>query len=194
MKKLLPSILVLFLSFQGTTQDSTFIYNYKEFRSLVDSFKTYSLYIVPYQSAQLHQILSSSDHFKNAYHFLRKMKAVKRNPDFAVVILIDSLVLEQSSELITSNESPSDYFLWEKNESSRGATYNVSRKYYYRITLNMIIETRREIVHCAPITINEKFISPISLGTDEKSVSILQRQLEFVLEKYKNYYIDRVDW
>jgi hypothetical protein len=194
--KFTTALLIGFISFSAPvfSQDSAFIDNYKEFRSLVDSLQTFSVYIVPDNSSRLHQINSSVDYFKNAYHFLRKKKAVKNNPDFVVVILVDSLLLEQSSELVTSNDSPENYFHWEKKQDSRGTGYTVSRRYYYKITFNMIIETKEKIAHCPPVVINEKLISPMALGTDDKSVSFLQRQLEFVLEKYKNYYIDRVDW
>lgn len=204
MRNIKPAVLLsllLVFSFRGSAQDSAFINNYKDFRSLVDAYKTFSVHLVPFQSSRLYAINTSKDYFKSAYQFLRNKETVTRKPDFIIAVLVDSLALELVTEEVTSKSNIKDAY--EHREEERPGRFSkwdmtddkYAKRYHYQVTFNVVIETREKNIYRFPLAVNEKFVTGYLL-TDQGDASIgkFQDLLEKVLERYKNYYIDRVDW
>jgi hypothetical protein len=185
--------MLLFIA-PSKAQDSSFIHHYKNFRALVDSYKTYSLYIVPYQSARLHPIPESKSFFREAYHFLNDKKVVKKNPDFVAVVLIDSLQLVNIEEVI----KPIDKTSVTPRETVGGihdhSAGRYSQRYHYQFTFNVVVQTRKDKIYRFPLA-NQSIVLNSILNTGQyHTMKELERLLEYALARYKNYYIDRVDW
>lgn len=76
---------------QSAKADSVFAQGYRDFRALVDSLHTFTIYIVAPGSKELVLFNESVDDWPPAFHFLKHKKPVKRNADFKVAVLVDSL-------------------------------------------------------------------------------------------------------
>lgn len=72
--------------------DSSFAEIYRKVRSITDSFKTYSLYLIPFQSSDKVKLGALYQRkLSEVFHFLKKDKELNfENPDFIIGFLVDN--------------------------------------------------------------------------------------------------------
>lgn len=199
--------LAIVVSFSVKAQENDlFIQNYKQFRSFVDSFSTYSIYIVPPLSTNKHPFDESRNYFKGAYQFLRGKKINTKRSDFIIGVLIDSLEVDIPKDSHLQSTKNSDAYL-------------VTTK--YRMAFNILVyKTNGETLHFPLIPVREfskekrvvvfkdtketlnyfNKVSSINEAIRSEGKNIQPNLEDFkvnfrkVLEEYKNHYLDRVDW
>lgn len=104
---ILLSFICLFNSQTKAQDDSSFAQIYRTLRDMTESLKTYSLYIVPFESTDklklgpLHQ-----RKLLEVFHFLKKGKTLSfENPDFIIGFLVDSQRLHTPNGGVASTSS-----------------------------------------------------------------------------------------
>ena len=206
-RMLFITAIILSATFQLFAQDDTaFVYNYKRFRKLVDPLPSFAIYLVPFQSSQKLRINESKFEFKNAYHFLKNKEINIKRPQFILGVLIDDLEMDYPIAVREETTKTHEY-------------YKVSTK--YRLSFNLLVHTKTGETIKFPLTTNKEFVKEIRLGVytsipnntegNTQTSTINQEivrnkeylkpnmedfklQLRSILESYKNYYVDRIDW
>ncbi len=199
---------------ETTFTDSLFIHSYKQLRTLTDKYKTFNVYLVPYQSADKKEISDLHKQLGNVFHFLRGKTIEAKQPDFIIGFLIDDVKLLDPTYYIT-------YFGGNvgigNNNTSKTNTYKVTSP--YRMSINVLVITKNNKRFLFPLTTQTIFAKEFQMNiTDEiltalktiitidpyteikKRPDLLQPNfLDFknnliqALGKYEHYYVDRID-
>ena len=199
----LVSILsLMYASGTFAQEDTTFINNYKRFRSLVDPLPTYSVYMVPFQSSKKYAISESKEYLREAYHFLRKKTINLKRPDFIIGVLVDDLDIDHP---VHTYESLNKDFASHKVAIKYRASFNILVVTKSGESLQFPLVTKKEFSTGGTLeTLYESYNAsptpgeramPINSTNNQVYPDIENFKYEFLrlLEKYKNYYIDRVD-
>ena len=195
---------ILFSSQHAAAQeDTTFIGNYKAFRELVDSLKSFEVLLVPYQSTKAIKFNESIQYWKEAYHFLKNKKNTSKSADFKLAVLIDDV----STEDPILNET----YLY--NYTSKEDRREILIKTKYWVTFNILVYTKDGKHFQYKLSNQEMFTKLVKRQHDAQAVGAdnsLQQDLKdnkiyrpdiddfrqnviSILRRYRNYYIDRVD-
>jgi hypothetical protein len=184
-------------------QDTTFIRTYTTFRALVDTLKTFQLFIASGGTTDTLGFTESHKHWREAFHFLRNKKLSRKNPDFMVIVHIDKLTV--SDPIVSEN-----HLYTTRKQDHR----QLEVKTPYHLTLSLLIGTHdgrqwQQLRLCQnePFTkITRRWYNANEpsgenwLQSDLKTSSLyrpdqqdFRKDIISLLRKYRNYYIDRVD-
>ncbi len=217
-RKVLPLAFFLF-SFTQTISaqsgDNTFVDNYKTFRDITDSLKSYALYLVPYGSSKKIRLTGTyQNRLSKVYHFLKRNKEIDfKNPDFIIGILIDEQKIDEPEILPDGKFGNYDKYI-------------IKVTYHYKVNFLIHTKERKElrfnlggdIVHEKTMVANTPFNeirdsisrNGYSLRPQPQPITVAQSQtpmyahlhmqeedyktlLSKLLDKFINYYVDRVD-
>lgn len=90
--------------------DPVFVENYKTFRDITDSLSSYALYLIPYGSTNKIRLTGAyQSRLSKVFHFLKRNKKIDfTQPDFIIGILIDDQQIEEPTLMPISRNTNQD--------------------------------------------------------------------------------------
>ncbi len=217
-KKTLYLIFLLFAcnsTIYAQDSDPVFAENYKTFREITDSLTSYALYLVPYESTKKIKLTGTyQTRLSKVYHFLKRNKKIDfKNPDFIIGILIDERQIDEPEILPGGKFGGYDQYIIKvtyhykvnlliHTKDRKELRFNLGGKISHEKTMmasSPFSEIRDSLSRNGyslrpqpqPITVAQSQ-SPMyrQLQMEEDDYKILLSKL---LDKFINYYVDRVD-
>lgn len=196
-------------------EEKVFENNYKTFREITDSLSSYALYLIPYASTKKIKLTGTyQSRISKVYHFLKRNKKIDfTNPEFIIGILVDSQHIDEPE--IVSKGKFGDYDQYQikvtyhykvnfliHTKDRKELRFNLGGDITYEKTMvarNPYNEIRDSISRKGyslspqpqPITVAQSQSQMYGeLHMQEDDYKILLSKL---LDKFVNYYVDRVD-
>lgn len=218
-KNLLLSCLLLSISLTISAQengpDPVFIEHYKTFREITDSLSSYALYLVPYGSSNKIKLTGAyQSKLSKVYHFLKRNKKIDFDqPDFIIGILIDDEQIEEPRVLPNGRSGGYDQYITKVTYRYKvNFLIHTKDRKELRFNLGGIVTHEKTMPISAPFNEIRDSISRrgYSMLPQPQAITIAQiktfqyNQLQMfpedyemllskLLDKFTNYYVDRVD-
>jgi hypothetical protein len=218
-KNLLISCLLLSTSLTASAQqnepDPVFIQHYKTFREITDSLSSYALYLVPYGSSNKIRLTGAyQSKLSKVYHFLRRNKKIDFDqPDFIIGILIDDEQIEEPKVMTNGRSAGYDQYITKVTYRYQvNFLIHTKDRKELRFNLGDIVTHEKTMPMSVPFNEIRDSISRkgYSMSPPPQAITIAQIKtpryselqmftedyeilLSKLLDKFTNYYIDRVD-
>ncbi len=205
-------LLCIFISVLTRSQDSAFIEHYKNFRAATDSMNSFSIYLKSPFSKQKHSLASYRLSFDHAFHFLRSKKLKNKKADFVVNILVKDLQVHRPpirsstpASLQTKHRITTNYSLSLDLEVHRDGKMIFTMPICSDTLLNKVyeytIKTPQESEYHEGKLLATHLGDPgyqVAIESDktktEPGIEDIRVHLIAIMNLYKNYYLDRIDW
>jgi hypothetical protein len=219
LNKAILSTLLIILSFSSRIDaqepDSVFVQQYKTFREITDSLSSYALYLIPYGSTNKIRLTGAyQSRLSKVYHFLKQNKKIDfQQPDFIIGILIDDQQIEEPKVLPNGRRDMYDQYILKVTYRYKvNFLIHTKDKKELRFTLGDIVAHEKTMEMSSPLNEIRDSISRrgYSMQPQPQAISLTQLQsprygelwmhtedyktlLSKLLDKFTNYYVDRVD-
>ncbi|TDO28086.1 hypothetical protein [Sediminibacterium goheungense] len=218
-KTILVSCLLLTIGHTASAQenepDPVFIQHYKTFRAITDSLSSYALYLVPYGSSNKIRLTGAyQSRLSKVYHFLKRNKKIDFDqPDFIIGILIDDEQIEEPKVLANGRSGGYEQYIIKVTYRYKvNFLIHTKDRKELRFNLGGIVTHEKAMPMSAPFNEIRDSISRrgYSMYPQPQAISIAQIKtpqygelqmfpedyqmlLSKLLDKFTNYYVDRVD-
>ena len=217
-KKVLALAFLLFAVSHTTSaqyDNKVFEENYKTFRDITDSLSSYALYLIPYGSTKKIKLTGTyQSSLSKVYHFLKRNKKMDfKNPEFIIGILIDSQRIDEPEILPNGKFGVNDQYLIKVTYHYKvNFLIHTKERKELRFNLGGDIKHEKTMVAFNPYNEIRDSISRrgYSLSPQPQPITVAQSQsqmygelhmqegdykilLSKLLERFINFYVDRVD-
>jgi len=217
-KPFIGILLILIISIpkaNAQEPDPVFVENYKTFREITDALPSYALYLVPYGSSNKIRLTGAyQQRLSKVYHFLKRNKKIDFvQPDFIIGILIDDQQIDDPKVLPNGRSGTYDQYITKvKYRYKVNFLIHTKDKKELRFNLGGMVEYEKTMQMSAPYNEIRDSISRrgYSLQPQPQAISLAELKLSRyselhmneddyktllskLLDKFINYYVDRID-
>lgn len=218
-KAILTTVLIVFActpKIDAQEPDPVFVEQYKAFREITDSLSSYALYLVPYGSTNKIRLSGAyQSRLTKVYHFLNRNKKINfTEPDFIIGILIDDEEIEPPRVNSITRVTYNDHYtvtvtykykvnLLIHTKNRKELRFNLGEKLTYEkvieqgVAVSGIRDSLSRRIQGAmsvpPAPTIAELSSNYAYRELQMTVEDYKLLLSRLLEKFTNYYVDRVD-